>query len=179
MKTKPQRVMIDPGTERFTTRQIATIIVAFAIAVIALPTGATAAGSLMTIVDSKSTAQARVTAGGQLAVTEIPRAATPWELFNSNASDKAVFVPPTGTTTLAISTITASNLSGTPAQLDLELLPSASCTGNVTYEFSLAIQAHDTRELTFPQPYLIYGQGANWCLWAAGNVSLTTSGFYY
>jgi hypothetical protein len=178
MKTRPAHIP-SPCNDRFTPRQILTIVLTVAIVVLSLPVGAAAAGSLMTIVDSKSSAQARVTTGGQLSVTEMPRAAIPWELFIANASSKAVFIPPAGKTTLALSTVTVSNLSASPSRLDLELLPSASCTGNVTYEFSLAMPANDTREFTFPEPYLVYGTGSDWCLLAAGNVSLTASGFYY
>ncbi len=171
-----------PRSPRLTGRQITTIAVAFAVAVVLFPVGVKASGQLVTIMDSATTRKARVDTRNRLTIVDMPVNATPWNFVTGAGSDESgkIFVPPTGKTTLAVGSLTIMNATSAAVEWSGGVYLNASCTSFSHRVPRILIPAGETVHLDFPQPLLISPGGSNWCykgLTAA--VTVTAVGYYY
>jgi len=177
-------VLDPPG--RFTPAQIIALVIAMAMALALVPVGAKAAGSLVTLADSKTTRLARVDSTSSLTVASRPANSKSWyyRVLPPSGADQPLFVPPTGTTTLGLTSLTYASSADTPAASELKVYGSASCASSFIGSLeTMIIPASDTRLISFAFPVLIAPGGSNWCLVVhadfAGGFAVTATGYYY
>jgi hypothetical protein len=184
----------------YSSRQLVTLMAALLIAVVLIPTGASALGSLVTIEDATSTRRARVDVGGKLRVgdgtgdlsvdgtvgtfPELPGTpfqfdittavgGSPFLIAGPLAADQQVMVTMFGQTNI---TTTA-----TPKKpvLFTQAITGADCTDvdPATQEhLKILTKAESMGQLVFPQPFVIERPDvgpAGWCLWLASDSTHT------
>jgi hypothetical protein len=149
---------------------------------------ASAAGQLVTLVDSTTSHKARVAGDGTLSVSERPATATQWFVTVATIVPKApeapVFIPPAGKTKLAISTLVFTDSDPVTSDFaELVIYGNSNCTGELTNLEQVALTAGSTVPISFPEPLLIAPGGSNWCLTLRSSsgvlLRLTASGYYY
>ncbi len=169
-------------TVRISGRQLTTIFVAFMAAVVLYPIGAKAAGNLVTLVDSTTSNKARVIADGRLAVVDRPAGTTLWS-YTKFASGH-LFEPPLGKTTLAITSLTATNQGTGFNTVGIRRYLTNDCSGSYQTMEWIVVPARQTVHTTFPTPLVITGpSNSNWCVEVAENaddsfMSVTGVGYY-
>jgi hypothetical protein len=145
-------------------RQIIGLVLALCLLLVLLPIGARAAGSLMTIVDSSTTNQARVQ-NGALRVSDLPVNATRWWAQASSGSGDILYdAGTTGKKNLMVGslTFTAPTTSGGFAIV----LFSATCSGAGGIVLQrVDIKAGETRHFDFPEPLPIVRSDTTWCVY--------------
>jgi hypothetical protein len=179
--TGTKDLLAGPG---FSARQVMTLVLAVLLAAVLVPVGARAAGSLVTLVDSTTTRQARVDTTNSLVVATRPANSTTWYYqIGSTAGNITLFRPPAGKTKLAISTLTFMNDSPSEQQSSLFLYANPDCSSNFLYYLeAVMIPVRDTVTISFPQPLLIGPGGSDWCLTVnlpVLGVAVTATGYYY
>jgi hypothetical protein len=156
---------------------------AILLAVVLIPVGARAAGSLVTLVDSSSTREARVDGTNSLTVATRPASSTTWYQQVSGPGTVTLFTASVGRSKLAISSLTVANFETTYQSSSLSLFLSTDCSTNPLGGLeSVAVPPLDTVTVSFPQPLVIAPGGTTWCLGAnlsSGRVLLTATGYYY
>ena len=170
---------------RFTPWQVTGFILACSLLLLALPFGANAAGQLVTLVDSKTSNQARVT-NGQLVTSSIPAGATRWwnrVTVDAQNTSAVIFDAPAGKNHLHISSITiTNNLLQNYVEAIVQFEPSCSPPdpGKVTI-FDHVIAAQQTQHFDFPEPLPIDRTDSNWCLRVAAltDLEVVMVGYYY
>jgi hypothetical protein len=152
------------------------------------PVPVTAANTLP--VHEQGTATVHVD-NGNLTVSARP-AQTPWFHFESfgalGPALRVLFTPPSGSTTLALTSITVDNFQSATAEsvrfaLDIG---HTNCSQVSAFVNTATVPAKDTVHLAFPQPMVFSPGGSNWSLCAQyppGSAltgpTITGVGFYY
>jgi hypothetical protein len=147
-------------------RQIITLVLALCLLTVLLPIGARAAGSLMTIVDSTTTNQARVQ-NGALRVSDLPVGATRWwgRLDLDTGNNQVLYSPAdTGKKNLMIGSLTFTGSNGSTTTMILEFYADcATLSGKVVLQI-VQMAASETRHFDFPQPLPIVRPDTKWCI---------------
>lgn len=132
-------------------------------------------------VHEQGTANVNVS-NGILRVSTLPPGSTPWYIHSNGI---ALFTPPAGKTTLALTSVTASNNGTSNETIYLGVYTNSNCTGfaNSPFVEELNVLVGDTIAQAFPQP-LILSPGGSWCLGAndsngGGGHQITAVGYYY
>jgi hypothetical protein len=161
-------------------RQIITLVLALCLLTVLLPIGARAAGSLMTIVDSTTSNQARVQ-NGALRVDGLPVGATRWwnTVRNTNQAEVTIYTPASGKKNLMIGSITYADQSGRTGQVGVFFESPCGGTGVVIEDMYL--NGVEKQHLDFPSPLPIVRPDTNWCLktYAVEDTVITVVGYYY
>jgi hypothetical protein len=171
----------------FSTRQVTAIVMAILLAVVLVPMGAQAAQVVNAIItDPSGSSKANVDQTNSLTVATRPASSTAWYAQVpgvQGGGEHAVFAPPAGATTLAISTLTWTNVGTAAEGSNLHLYGSSDCVSNDLGQLELVeVRPVDTVTISFPQPLLIGPGGSNWCLTvgtSSNQVLLTATGYYY
>lgn len=184
------------GSRASRSRETMAAVALLVLALLVVPVGANAAGTLMTIIDPNATTAsggARVDAGklrigdgagnvsvddgnGSLTVdgTVSARPALPgtswrYRLPLEGSVNAPLFVPPStsGRTTLAITSMTLENTEATPIPFWLPLGTSRTVCSGRGVMFSATVGGGETMHVAFPQP-LVVGPFSdnNWCVGA-------------
>ncbi|HEX8099610.1 MAG TPA: hypothetical protein VF660_05340 [Actinomycetota bacterium] len=173
--------MRQDGTKdrRLSGRQITTIAVAFAVAVILFPIGAKASGQLVTLMDSSSSRKARIDTKSRLTTVDMPVNAVPWHV--ETVPGGPIFIPPAGKTTVAIGSLTIANPTSAPERWGATLYSDTSCSLVTSHVIKTYVPAADTVHLDFPEPLVLSPGGSSWCFGPDDDTSLgvTAVGYYY
>lgn len=149
----------------FSSRQITGMVIAACAGLALAPAAATASGALVTITDSATSAQARVSSVGHLQVDSASTDAlerSPWASFNragNNAVDRIVLAGPTSRV-VALSSLTASAVGG-PVGVRIRVVEptGTSCAAGNTVivrneTMSFIVPAGESKSMSFPSPII-------------------------
>jgi hypothetical protein len=134
-------------------------------------------------VQQQGTTNVNVT-NGSLSVSTLPAGATPWRYFvMPSFARTALFIPPAGKTTLAVTSLTVSNETSGAVTAILALYGNTDCVSSFnSYVTRVEVPAADTIAQAFPQPMVISPGGSNWCLSfgaPSSGVEILAVGYYY
>ena len=163
-----------PSSGGWAPRQIVGLVLAVCLLFVVLPVGARAAGQLVTLVDSVTSNQARVS-GGQLSTTQIPAGGKQWwgvvstgdiasnnTLYDASSTTKKNFM---------IGSVTFINGSSVSAIGRLSFVSPCGGGGeNIELFVDQSIPAKKTVHYTFPEPLPVSRSNTDWCLRAFGSV---------
>jgi len=146
---------------KFTSRQVTTMIVGGAVAMVLVPTAAVATSNLFTIKDPVTSQKARVIDGALKTTPWVaPLESSPWASFNragNNASDRIILAGPTSKT-ITLSSLTASATGGAVGVRVRAVEPTdGSCASGHSVivmgeDMSFLVPADSTQSMSFPSP---------------------------
>jgi hypothetical protein len=151
-------------------REIIGLVLALCLLMVLVPVGARAAGSLMTIVDSTTTNQARVQ-NGALRVSDLPVGATPWWGRVATGTSVVLYsAAATGKKNLMLGSLTFTGPANVGAKFYATFAPDCGLPELDAIILQTAtLKAGETKHFDFPQPLPIVRQDTKWCIIVSDN----------